>query len=181
MMASVGSTLGFQPEIVPSSVAKRNWLGPEALPCLTTKSSVLLKTLPVGAPPGFPFGRGMVTAGPTRMPLPSYCVPKPVPLSDTSQGPDGLCDKPQALTRFGSWNSAILGRSDTRFVWTYSPLLGAPATTGSKMSSDSATVAATATVLTRGRANTLTRMDVPPFGHASCLAPSLYGAPGTAD
>src|SRR5437588_209241 len=102
MMAWVRSTLGFQPEMVPSSVAKRNWLGPDALPSVMTKSLVLLKTLPVGAPPGPPPGSGMLTTGGTPMPLLLYRVDRPVPLSEICQGPVGLCDRPQGLTRFGS-------------------------------------------------------------------------------
>src|SRR5262245_62019456 len=98
MMAWVESTVGFQPEIVPSSVANTNWLRPDTLPFVTTKSVVLLKTLPVAAPPSPPPGAGMVTTGGSPMPLLLYRVERPVPLSDTCQGPVGLCDSPQALT-----------------------------------------------------------------------------------
>src|SRR6266567_1946834 len=122
-MALCRSTLGFQPDIVPSSVAKmkRPGLFPE-----TAKSLVPLKTLPVGAeivPGGLPPGGGMVTTSCiggeptwTAVPSPLYTVDTPVPLSETHQGLVGLCDRPQELTRFGSWNLAILGRSETRFV-----------------------------------------------------------------
>ena len=59
-------TLGFQPEIVPSSVAKMKILGFDAGPCGTgtAKSLVGLKTFPVGAavvPAGLPAGGGIVT------------------------------------------------------------------------------------------------------------------------
>jgi len=121
MMAWMGSTAGFQPEIVPSSVANRNWLGANAPPWLTAKPLVGLNTLPVGAPPGPPPGSGMVTAGGTAFPLTLYDVARPVPLSDTSHGPVGLWDRPQELTRFGSWNLATPARSETRFRWTYDP------------------------------------------------------------
>ena len=63
-MAWVGSTVGFQPEMVPSSVAKIKRLGPEVVPFVTTKSAVPLKTWPVGlavVPGGLPAGGGMVT------------------------------------------------------------------------------------------------------------------------
>src|SRR3989442_2573798 len=123
MMAWVAATVGFQPEMVPSSVAKMTRLGPDAPPSLTTKSLVGLKALPVGAPPGPPPGRGMVTTGGTPMPLPLYRVARPVPLSDTSQGPVGLWDRPHALTGLESWNLATPGRSETRFRCTYDPPL----------------------------------------------------------
>src|SRR5579864_4904075 len=65
MMAWVGSTLGFQPTMVPSSVAKRNLLGPDVPASDTTKpSAVGLSTAPVGAPtaPGpAEGGAGMAT------------------------------------------------------------------------------------------------------------------------
>src|SRR6266700_4238915 len=51
MMAWVGSTVGFQPAIVPSSVAKRNLAGPEApLSETTNPSGVGLNAVPVGEP-----------------------------------------------------------------------------------------------------------------------------------
>src|SRR5262245_25975170 len=98
MMAWVASTLGFQPEIVPSSVAKMNWLAKDFPPLLMTKSGVLLNTLPVGAAVFTPAGVGIVTAGMTGMTgmpllmllLVLYRVERPVPLSETCQGPFGL-------------------------------------------------------------------------------------------
>src|SRR5262252_5189081 len=108
-MACVMSTVGFQPEMVPSSVAKRNWLGPERLLSATTKSLVPLKTLPVGAavvPAGLLAGGGIVITGWVPTPAASYCVARPLPLSETTQGPVGLCDSPQELTRFESVSSA---------------------------------------------------------------------------
>src|SRR5258707_14134840 len=63
-MACVGSTTGFQPEIVPSSVLKMKRAGPEAAPLETAKPLVLLKTTPVGAgtvPARLPLGGGIVT------------------------------------------------------------------------------------------------------------------------
>src|SRR5215467_15465191 len=108
-MALVTSTLRFQPEIVPSSVAKMNRLGAETPFSVTTKSLVPLKILPVGAevvPAGLPFGGGMVTTSgePTGngVPSPLYSVDTPLPLSETHQGVAGPCERPQGLTRFGS-------------------------------------------------------------------------------
>src|SRR5712692_6106305 len=124
-MAWVTSTLRFQPDIVPSSVAKMNRLGPDILFSETTKPLVPLKTLPVGAavvPAGLPAGGGIVTTSGelggsgNAWPPPLYKVATPAPLSDTHQGVVGPCDRPQGLSRFGSRNLAILGRSETRFV-----------------------------------------------------------------
>src|SRR3984893_19131945 len=100
-MAWVTSTLGAQPEIVPSSVAKMNRLGPETLPFVTTKSFELLKTMPVGAP-GDPPGPGMATTNDWGSPLPSYSVALPVPLSATHATPLGLNTTPHPFFRFGS-------------------------------------------------------------------------------
>src|SRR6266699_4451032 len=122
-MAWVTSTVRFQPEIVPSSVANMNRLGPERPFSETTKSLVPLKTLPVGAavvPAGLPFGGGIVTTSgePTGngVPSPLYRVDTPLPLSETHQGLVGLCDRPQGLTRFESVKRAKPGMSETRFV-----------------------------------------------------------------
>src|ERR1700737_110975 len=66
MIPLARSTFGLQPTIVPSSVAKRNRLDPEAPFSDTTKPDpVGLKTVPVGAPTApFPAdgGAGMATA-----------------------------------------------------------------------------------------------------------------------
>src|ERR671934_1800674 len=122
-MAWVASTVGLQPEIVPSSVSKMNRLGPECPPLETTKSLLPLKTVPVGAdvvPGALPAGGGMVTtsglASGNGWPAPLYSVETPVPLSATQ---NGLVDDdviPQALTRFGSVVWARPGTSDTRLV-----------------------------------------------------------------
>src|SRR6266699_1390247 len=108
-MAWVTSTLRFQPDIVPSSVAKMNRLGPDRPFSETTKPLVPLKTLPVGdavVPAGLPAGGGIVTTsgepGGNAWPWPLYKVDTPAPLSDTHQGVVGPCDRPQGLSRFGS-------------------------------------------------------------------------------
>src|SRR5262245_38387284 len=103
-MACVGSTVGFQPEMVPSSVANRNRAGPWRMPADTTKSELLLKAIPVGAAvPVFPGGSGMVTtigaAGGKALPEPSYTVDTPVPLSEIQKGPAGEAVMPHGLTR----------------------------------------------------------------------------------
>src|ERR1700730_13851400 len=96
MTARVGSTAGFQPEIVPSSVANRNRAGAET-PFLDTAkpSDVGLNTVPSGVPtaPGPAEGAaGIVTTswcmpGPGwGLPCPSYKVATPVALSETQIG-----------------------------------------------------------------------------------------------
>ena len=98
--------MGFQPDIVPSSVSKMKMLGPD-LPCRdTTKPLVLLKTTPVGAavvPAGLPGGGGIVTTSGepsgNRLPFPLYRVDTPVPLSATHHGLEGVETSPQELTR----------------------------------------------------------------------------------
>src|SRR5258708_1384487 len=110
-MACVGSTAGFQPEIVPSSVLKMKRAGPEAAPLETTKPLVPLKTTPVGAatgPAGLALGGGAVTTiggpggGGKGGPGPLYSVLTPVPLSAIQKGVAGPCTMPQELTRLGS-------------------------------------------------------------------------------
>src|SRR5438552_4175832 len=109
--------------MVPSSVSKMNRLEKDVPFSETLKPPLLLKITPVGAavvPAGLPLGAGMVTTNgiPTGNPWPRplYSVDTPVPLSATHQGVVGPCTNPQELTRFGSWNIATLGRSETRFV-----------------------------------------------------------------
>src|SRR5258708_23445861 len=100
-MALVGSTLRFQPDIVPSSVAKMKRLGSDTFFSVTTKSLVPLKTLPVGAEVVLPAGGGMVTTSgePTvnGVPSPLYSVDTPLPLSETHQGVVVPCDSTQSL------------------------------------------------------------------------------------
>ena len=83
MIALVGSTAGAHAAIVPFSVQKRNRAGPD-LPLAETMKSVFepLKTMPVGLPPG------IVTTRDCGIPLPSYSVDTPVPLSATQTKPD---------------------------------------------------------------------------------------------
>jgi hypothetical protein len=81
----VGSTVGFQPEMVPSSVAKRKKAGPDLPFFVITKSAVVLSKVlnacPVGAltaPDAADGGAAMVTtsgplepAGTNGWPVPS--------------------------------------------------------------------------------------------------------------
>src|SRR5438045_2628537 len=107
-MAWVGLTFWFQPEIVPSSVTKMNVLGADAIPWLTTKSFVVLFTVPVGADGGLcPAGGGIVTMsgapGGNGWPVASYRVETPVTLLATQNAPvAGLTATPHGLIRFGS-------------------------------------------------------------------------------
>src|SRR3954447_20950789 len=78
----VEGTFGFQPRILPSSLANRNNEGPESPLLRTTKSDVPLKTVPVGPP------RTSTTSGSTA-PVPSYRVDLSVWLSATHHGVDG--------------------------------------------------------------------------------------------
>src|SRR5262249_60414297 len=108
-MACVASTVGFHPEIVPSSVTNRKTLGADAAPDATTKSSVGLKTSPVGAAgPGPPAGGGIVTTsgwdgGGAGRPFGEYTVATPIPLSPPHTIPgSGLWATPHGFTELGS-------------------------------------------------------------------------------
>jgi hypothetical protein len=89
MTATVGFTLGFQPLIVPSSVAKMNAAGPDMPFSDTTKSVVELYTCPVGVPFFVPEAEGIVTTKDCLLPMASYKVDSPVPWSLTQNGPPG--------------------------------------------------------------------------------------------
>src|SRR5579863_8907761 len=90
-------------EIVPSSVTKINL--PPA------------NTVPVGLPGPVPLAGGMVTTSGTAVPVPSYKVETPFPLSETHQGVVEPRDSPQGLTRFASVKVAGTNPSETRLVW----------------------------------------------------------------
>src|SRR5215469_1338182 len=87
--ALVGLTMGFQPKMVPSSVANRKTAAPDFPPPGSTKSLVLvlvLNTSPVGVPPLEEDVRpGMVTTSGVAvgkaLPCPLYSVATPAPLS----------------------------------------------------------------------------------------------------
>src|SRR5438445_13424759 len=87
-IAFVLSTAAFQPEMVPSSVAKMKMAGAELPFAETVKSDVPLKAIPVGAacvPGALPAGGGMVTTsgelGGKALPAPLETVDTPAPLS----------------------------------------------------------------------------------------------------
>src|SRR6185369_11557073 len=115
-MAVVRFTFGAQPASVPPSVTKMNREGPLTVPVdvvmLTTKSFPPANTTPVGAECS-PPAPGIVTTRGCGLPVPSYKVDFPVPLSDTQTGPFGLKATPHPLTRFGSVKSAGTLPSDT--------------------------------------------------------------------
>src|SRR5882724_665520 len=119
-MAWVKSTVGLQPEIPPSSLAKMKRLDPDTLPFETGNSPVPLKTMPVGAAIVPPPAGGMITTRgwPTGagFPEPSYSVLTPVALSATQRNVGCATARPQGLTKFGSVTGARPGMSDTRFV-----------------------------------------------------------------
>src|SRR5436305_486303 len=122
MIALASSTRLFQAAIVPSSVANIKILGPDRFPLVISNASgivaeTLLKTVPVGVPAASPrAGEGMDTAGAMETPAPEYIEERPMPLSETHQGPVGLWASPQGFTRFGSMFGATPGRSATRGV-----------------------------------------------------------------
>src|SRR3954454_14752447 len=86
----VPPTLGLQPEIVPSSVAKRKIEGAVFLPSVTLKPEPL-KTTPEGAEVSvLPAGGGMLTTGRLTLRFPALSktleVPEPLLLSQKSPG-----------------------------------------------------------------------------------------------
>src|SRR5262245_11018727 len=106
-MAWVGSTLGFQAESVPSSVANTKTALPDCPLAATMKSVVLaLKTMPVGLvgviPPAAVGMRTTSGWGPNGMPgggVPKlYKVATPAPLSFTQNGLVMEATMPQGLT-----------------------------------------------------------------------------------
>src|SRR6267143_6165250 len=100
----LGFTVGFQPAMVPSSVAnKKNAFAPGP----TRNPGVALKTVPVGADVPVPSGVGIFTTRACGTPAALYKVERPVPLSETHQGLPVARERPQALTRFGSGLGAV--------------------------------------------------------------------------
>src|SRR5689334_17384745 len=89
-IAVVRFTLGAQPASVPPSVTKMKRAGPLTGPLdvlmVTTKSLPPAYTMPVGALCSAP-APGIVTTSDCGLPVPSYRVDLPVPLSDTHTGP----------------------------------------------------------------------------------------------
>src|SRR6516164_6046884 len=123
MTALVKFTFGFQPRIVPSSVAKMKNDLPDMEPWEITKSFVALNTMPVGVPPVGAPGAGIVTTRgePTgkACPFALYRVDTPDPLSETQNGEVELETRPQGLTRLGSVKRATPAMSETKFTRVY--------------------------------------------------------------
>src|SRR5690348_12736362 len=122
-MALCRSAVGFQPEIVPSSVANMKKLGPEPPPPVTTKPELPLNTTPVGVPvvpSGLPLAGGIVTtsgvAGGNGTPAPLYRVLTPVPLSEIQKGLVGPNAMPQGFFKLASVWAAGTAPSDTKLV-----------------------------------------------------------------
>ena len=105
-----------QPEIVPSSVANRKRLGAVTPLAEMANPGPPLKTVPVGLAPD-PSAEGTVTVSGTTCAPPSKRLETPVPLSANQNGPVGLKEMPQGLTRLGTVMSANPGRSEARFTW----------------------------------------------------------------
>src|SRR6516225_3708314 len=97
--------------MVPSSPANRKWV---ALPPIL-KSVVALNAIPVGTPVP-PPAPGTVTTRVWVLPVPSYRVDSPAPLSDTHHGPDGEATIPQGLTRLASAKGLMPAMSELRMV-----------------------------------------------------------------
>src|SRR5579871_973116 len=101
-MASVMLTPGAHPEMVPSSVANKNWLGADAPFSETTKPDPGLKTEPVGEAVFGPCAAGISTVKAKPSPWPSRRSDTPVLLSPNQNGPVGLYDMPQGFCKFRS-------------------------------------------------------------------------------
>jgi hypothetical protein len=127
-MAWVRSTLGFHPEMVPSTVANRKMLGPVLGTPFTTSETLKPPalgswyTVPVAGPFGALMDGTLTTSekGVTGEVEVSYRVLVPVPSLATHHSPVGLADSPHGLTKFGSWIWAGVTEvsSDTRLVCT---------------------------------------------------------------
>src|SRR5260370_38620283 len=117
-------TPGFQPVMVPLSVAKRNTDAPVLVPSVTEKSVelpvpmfgwLMLNTWTVGDPPGIITLNGWLIALPLTSPR--YSSLSPPLLDDTQNAPEvGAAEMPQALTRLGSRFNATPTWSDTRLI-----------------------------------------------------------------
>src|SRR4051812_27226375 len=117
-------TCGFQPVIRPASEAKMNTAALVLVPSVTEKSvalPVLLKTWPVGDPPGMATLNGWVSPLPATSP--AYSSLRSLWLAEIQKAPPvGLREMPQALTRVGSVIRATPGRSAIRLVARYAVL-----------------------------------------------------------
>src|SRR5262249_41854992 len=123
----LGFTPGFQPTMVPSSVANRNTAAAEVAVPVFVKPLILnppvgppsvLNTVPVGVPsvPRGAGGLGMLTTSACGTPAVLESVDTPALLSEIQKGLPLLVEMPHGLTRWGSICCATPGRSDTKFV-----------------------------------------------------------------
>src|SRR4051794_4249361 len=113
----IGLTIGFQPRIVPSSVANKKTAGwnvgnpPAVTPEILNPPSAppaALKTTPVGVP-ALPSGwpaTGIETTKACGLPAVLYNVETPAPLSEIQNGDAADSPTPHGLTRWGSKNFA---------------------------------------------------------------------------
>src|SRR6185437_2037056 len=117
--AADGATPGFQPRIVPSSVANRKIAGsvveaPERFTPVIWKApwpAAILKTSPVGVP-SFPMGSagagpGIKTTSCCGVPAVLCSVAAPAPLSDTQKGEPVDSPTPQGFRRIASVLTAV--------------------------------------------------------------------------
>src|SRR5215472_14168323 len=120
MMAFVGSSIGFHPEMEPSSATKMKVLGSELPFFMTLKNGVPFATIPVGLPwvsPGGDELNGIVMRSPVGVPSRSYSVETPAPLSLMKMVFDEESAMPQGLTKFASTNLApTVSRSETKLT-----------------------------------------------------------------
>src|SRR5206468_5900437 len=118
IMACVASSVGFQPEMEPSSLTKMKMAGAEVPFFVTWKDDVPLKTIPVGFPvPLFRAAVGISTTRERAVPSCRQRVETPVPLSLTQiTVPVEFAAMPHGLTKLGSTCCATPGISDCKFV-----------------------------------------------------------------
>src|SRR5438105_1296933 len=99
-----GGTPEFQPEMIPASLAKMNVAGPLAAPFVTMKPPpVLLKTRPVGAPPGIATTNDEIV-----LVLALYRIDVSLPLLAIHHGDVGVETRPHGLTSKSSCRSAAI-------------------------------------------------------------------------
>jgi hypothetical protein len=134
--------LGFQPEIIPSSLTKMSFAGSELVPLLTLKTEVLFQTVPVGFAPSVLVAlRGIVmTSGLEKLgagvPFSKYSVATPVPLSATNIVSNvGETARPHGFTTCRSVISPTPWTSDWRFSQSKLPARANPAVTNNVESS----------------------------------------------
>src|ERR1700727_295564 len=126
-MALVGSTFGFHPLMVPSTVSKMKAAGPELPFFETTKSEVGFATIPVGELVVWgtePGGGGRVTTRERVLPFGPYKVANPLLSLAIQNGPWGANAIPQALDRLPSVLSAFPFTFETRSRLLYCAALG---------------------------------------------------------